>query len=215
MWSVETQCIASLRKYTVNQQARYAAEQDEQDGTGFEFEGGDEHHGEDGDADEKLQRVGGVGAERFGGDHQQGGGGNQAHHGHAEHGQGGGHHGVLPVPHQQVADNEHHDDGQQDGGEGGGQCAEDARPFRVARVDHGGVARVGGGVDAHGTGCDLRGGHNVGELLRGQPALFLHHVVLDEGNGGQSSAETEDADLQEGEKQPQENHDAASFLLVR
>ncbi len=76
----------------------------------------------------------------------------------------------------------------------------------VARILDGGIAAVGGGVDADGTRRHLRDGDDIGKLCRRQPVVVLHRLVLNQRQHAVSPSESEEADLKERDKQIEKNH---------
>ena len=158
----------------------------------------DEGAEEDGDADVELPGRLGGGGEVLGGHEQEGRGGKEAHDGGAEAGEDVLYGGVVLILHQELGDEEHKDEGGQDDGEGGRGRAEDAHEVGATAVDDGGVAYVGGGIDADGTGGHLRHGDDVGELTHGHPVVVGDYLTLDHGDHGVAAAEAEEADEEEG-----------------
>ena len=67
-------------------------------------------------------------------------------------------------------------------------------------------------VDRNGAGGHLRDRDKVGELLHGQPAVLLHHLTLDQRNGGVAAAHTEHPHLQKAEKKLNVDHFAPPFF---
>ena len=75
-----------------------------------------------------------------------------------------------------------------------------------------GVADVGRAVDAYRTRGHLGYGHDVGELLRGEPLMYGHYLVLNQGQHRIPSPECERSYYKEGAEELKEYHFSASFL---
>ena len=73
-------------------------------------------------------------------------------------------------------------------------------------IDDGGVAYVGGGVDANGTGCHLGHGHDVGKLSHRHPMVVGHYLALNHGEHGITATETEESDEEKGVEELEVEH---------
>ena len=102
------------------------------------------------------------------------------------------------VGEEPTANDEDEGHGEDENGKGGDEGTSDGYGRGVALGDDGGVACIGGGVNAYGTGGDLADGQDVGELLRGEPAVLFDNGTLDEGYHRIAAAEGEEADDEEG-----------------
>ena len=70
----------------------------------------------------------------------------------------------------------------------------------IAGIMDGGIAAVGGGVDADGAGGHLRDGDDIGELGGGEPMVTLDGLMLDEREHTVAATESEQADFKEGDE---------------
>ena len=77
------------------------------------------------------------------------------------------------------------------------------------------IADEGGGVDGDDARGALAHGEVVGELLLGGPALFLHHLTLEDGEHGVAPAEGADPDLGKGEEEVGVDVHSDSLLQIR
>lgn len=167
-----------------------------------EEDGADAAQGEDEDcskktqAEEELEGEAGL-AEAVGGEQLEGSGANEAYNHLAQQTEDVVDIAVAFAALQENDCKEHEDDGQQDDGAGGQQGTKDGLPRFVARVEDGGVACIGGGVDAHRARRHLADGKDVGKLLRGEPVVVDGHLTLDEGYHGIAAPEREEPDFEE------------------
>lgn len=189
----------------VDDKARKTRKGDEEDGAFTVTDGEDEDGEEDGDGgDEGAGERGG--AKVVDGEEGEGGGGDEAEYGEAEGAEEGGHGGVVFMVLLPLAYDNDEGGGQQDDGEGGDEGAEEGHIGRVACRSDGGVADVGGGVDAYGTGGYLADSENVGKFCRSNPGMTGYHLVVDEGNHGVAATEGEESDEEEGVEELEEDH---------
>ena len=112
------------------------------------------------------------------------------------------------------AKHEHDDERGQHHGKRSRKRTKNTHEFRGSLLRKHFVANVSGRVDADGTGRHLRDGHDVGKHGVGDPAVYAHHLVLNERQHGVSAANGEHADKKEGKEKLNENHFSASFLLL-
>ena len=113
---------------------------------------------------------------------------------------------VVVVSHKEAVENEHHDKR--------GQHQREGRQCRAPYATCGGVADVGGRVDADGAGSHLADGNDVGKFLRREPLVARDHLSLNHREHGISAAEPEQSDFEERIEQLQPNHLAPRFLFM-
>ena len=114
-----------------------------------------------------------------------------------------------------AADDEDERHGEDEDGEGGDECPGDGHGGGVAFGKDGRVARIGGGVDAHGAGGNLADGQDVGEFLCREPPVLFDDSTLDEGDHRIASTEGEETDDEEGDEELEENHLSINFEYVQ
>ncbi len=185
------------------------------DGIDFHELGTHERGDEEKAAHAELPRVFAWCGEVVGRHQHQCGGGQQSHHGGAQTLEDAFHRVCLHVFHEHLADENHQNKRRQHQREGGGEGAEHGHRRAVAGVENGGVAAVGGRVDAHGAGRHLADGHDVGELCRGHPVPVVHHLALNKREHAVAAAKSEQPDFKKGDEEIEENHfDAPSVGSV-
>src|SRR5699024_1861859 len=106
---------------------------------------------------------------------------------------------------EEAGDDENDNDGGGHQAQGGDHRPEDSSGGSQHRVAAHVVAHIGGHIHPHGAGGGLGHGDHGGTLLVGEPAGGLPHV-LEEGDGGQSSADGEQSGFEKLKKQAQEDH---------
>ena len=119
---------------------------------------------------------------------------------HADDGRAHAAHGPLDQPvvlqaHEEARHEDHERQRRKTHGEGGDHRPEDPEPF-ASGLDAHRISDVGRRVDGDGPGCDLRDGHDVGELGVREPLVLHDHLVLDEREHGVTSSESEESDLE-------------------
>lgn len=188
--------VRAGRRESEEKDARCAAEEDELDGIDFIDGAADESEEEKEDADVELPRRVGR-AEVFGGKQEKRCGSKETYYGGTEALEDVFYDGVGSIFHQELADEEHEDEGGEDDGEGGCEAAQDGPGVPVAGVGDAGVAHIGGGVDADGSGRHLADCDNVGELSHSEPVVSVDDFALYHGNHGVAAAEAEESDFEE------------------
>ena len=128
------------------------------------------------------------------------GGGDHAHDGGTEHGEDTLDARMVLVANQDAAEGKHDDERREYEGDGGNSAAQNAHKYAVAILHGGGVANVGGTVDAYRTRCHLADCHDVGELLGGNPVVARHHLAVDQRDDGVATSEAEESHLEESDE---------------
>lgn len=113
---------------------------------------------------------------------------------------------MVLVLQEEAGNEQHEDEGRQGDGKGGCGTAEDAHPVGTSCIDDGGVAYVGGGIDANGSGCHLRDGDDVGEFTHRHPMVVRDDFALYHREHGIATAETEEAYEEEGDEELEKEH---------
>ena len=72
----------------------------------------------------------------------------------------------------------------------------------------------GGGIDGDGAGRHFGNGDQIGEFRHAQPAMAVHHLFLNQRDGGHTASEAEKADLKKAEKQIQKIHLSGSPFFL-
>ena len=193
------------------EQTREACVYNHADGVYLHDLGAEESGDENGQANPEVPRVGGRCGEVLRIHQQQGRSCQQTHHRGAHHAEHALHHGGVHVLEEEAAYQYHQDERGEHQGKGGGGAAQDGHRAAQSGVLHGRVATVGGAVDADGARRHLADGHDVGELGARHPLVVHHHLGLDEREHAVAAAETEEAYLEEGEKQTEKNHDSVDL----
>ena len=104
------------------------------------------------------------------------------------------------------------DEGQRQHDDAGGQHAP-CRGHNGAGQPRHPDAHKSGRVDGDGPGGHLSDGHDVGELVHGQPGVLVHHLLLDQRHGGIAAADAEQSDLEKAPEKLGEKHHVAPFAL--
>ena len=79
-----------------------------------------------------------------------------------------------------MADENHDDEWQPHDGKGCQEGAQPGCPDRITRMETGGVAYIGGAVDADRTRSRLADSHDIRKLGIGEPMVLYYSFVMDE-----------------------------------
>ena len=105
---------------------------------------------------------------------------------------------MLLVLQKELADGEHQEERGEYNGKGGRGRTDDAHPVGIAGIQQGGVAHVGGRVDADGSGRHLADSYDVCEFLCREPPVAGDHFALYHGEHGIAASKAEQTYLEEG-----------------
>ena len=179
------------------QQAGGGGEANHFDGVHLHKLGAYERGGKEKQADVELPCIGAGCAEVLFVHQQERGGSQQSHHRGPEGGEDALHSIGVHVFHEHLANENHQHQRGQHQSEGGRCRPQHGHGVAVAGIVNGGVAAVGGRVNADWAGGHLRDGHDVGELCRREPVVVHHRLGLYERKHAVAAAESEQTYLEE------------------
>ena len=160
---------------------------------------------EEGDGDVETPRIIGR-REVFAVHHQQGGSTNKPYDARAKTDEYALHHVGVHILVQHLADENHQYQGRKNQGYGCHGTAQYRHHPTHASVMYGGIAAIGGGVDADRSRCHLRDGDDIGKFSHRHPMILCHHLSLDKGYHRIATSESEDANLYEYDEKLKKYH---------